>query len=606
MSDFKILSDSQHILTRPAMYIGSVNTEPLSGIIEGIYQTVTVVPGLLKIINEILDNSVDEFVRTKGEYANKIEVDIEQLKNSADWEIRIKDNGRGIPIVKHGEDDSTYQPVLAWTKARAGSNFGEDRVTLGANGVGSFCTNVFSKSFIGITSNGSQTLKMVCENNSEIKSVKVTESNKQGTEVKFVPELSRFSITTITDDHLKMVKDRLENLMVCYPGLTFVFNGEKIKFRSNKDFAARFSEHNVLSADDNNLLIFAPSGKEEEFRLITYVNGLWIKNGGSHVDYILDQVIANLREFVKKKHKIDVLPNQIKSHLLLGVYSRNFSNLKFDSQTKERITNSRKEVEDQYASFNFDKISKQILNTPEIIDPIISALLYKKEREEAAALAKANKNIQKKRVINHIAATSNNPAEKILFLAEGNSAIGSLISVRDPKKIGGYPLRGKVMNVRGMKPTDILKNKEISELMSITNLTYGQKAEKLSYGKIAILTDADTDGASIACLLLNLFSEWPELFTNGHIYKCETPLYICAKGKDVKWFYTQEEYDNFDTKGYTVDYIKGLGTLPKAVYKEVINNPKLVQITADELSDFDKLEMAFGSNAELRKEWMAQ
>ena len=189
----------------------------------------------------------------------------------------------------------------------------------------------------------------------------------------------------------------------------------------------------------------------------------------------------------------------------------------------------------------------------------------------------------------------------MLLICEGLSAIGSLISVRDPKKIGGYPLKGKPLNIRGMKPVEIAKNKEIFELMNIIGLEFGKKATDLNYGKIAIFSDADTDGQHIFGLLLNFFSLWPDLFKEKRIYRLIAPLYYCTKGKDTKIFYTKEEFDQANTKGYQIEYFKGLGSMPEAVYYECVNNPRLIQVEAD---DLNSLEMVFGDDAQLRKNWL--
>lgn len=606
---FEILTEAEHVRSRPNMYIGSTSLEEVAGIFNGEFTTLKVVPGLLKIINEIIDNSVDEFVRTNGEFANRIQIDIDFLNRGLEYDrflIRVKDNGRGIPVqlIRDSDGSEEYQPVLAWTKARAGSNFGEDRVTIGANGVGSFCTNVFSENFVGISDDGKKSVRLTCDDGISTRSVSLKESESRGVSVMFTPNLSLFDVDTISEDHITCLRDRLENLMVCYPGIVFDFNGVKLKYKNAKQVADKFGQHVVYQEDKNNLIVLTPSGVSEEFRLLSYVNGLWIKNGGSHIDYILEKIITPLREFIKKKHKIDVVPSQIKSHLTLATYSRNFSDLKFDSQTKEKLTNNRQEVDKQFSGIDFDKLAKQILNTPEIIDPIIQTLLFKKEQAERLALARSQKKIQKTRVVNHIAALSKEPLERSLFIAEGLSAIGNLISVRDPQLIGGYPLKGKVMNVRGMRPTEIVKNKEISELMSILGLKLGERPHNLNYGKIIILTDADTDGDSITCLLLNLFANWPELFTAGKVYKCETPLYLLTKGKSVEFCYTTEELNKRATKGYVIEYMKGLGSLPKEVYREVINNPRLTRIIIENEDDIQSLEMAFGADSGLRKEWL--
>ena len=412
---FKVLDDRQHCLLRPQMYIGSVTPEPHSGIINYQYQTKTIVPGLIKIIEEILQNSVDEYIRTNGEFANKIEVSVDNTVQGT--EITISDNGRGIPVKLIGD---TYQPVLAWTKLKAGSNFDDsNRVGAGMNGVGSSLTNIFSTSFIGTSCDGSKKIVVTCSDNMANVDFKVSKSSHRGTEVKFVPDLEKFNLTEFTQDHLDVIRDRITNLAIMFEGITFVFNGEKIKFRNIKQIAKHFHESAISIQDDNVALVFAPSGDDEEFRCLSYVNSIYVKNGGSHIDYVLNRIIEDVRAFVKKKHKIDVLPNQIRQHLLFASWIRNFPSPKFDSQAKERITNSTGEISGVLGNLDYEKIAKQILNTPEIIDPMIAAILYKKELADRAALAKKQKGAAKVRVVNHIAATDPNPENRMILLAEG-------------------------------------------------------------------------------------------------------------------------------------------------------------------------------------------
>ena len=191
-----------------------------------------------------------------------------------------------------------------------------------------------------------------------------------------------------------------------------------------------------------------------------------------------------------------------------------------------------------------------------------------------------------------------------------NSASSMGLSVRDPKYHGFYSLRGKVLNTHDMSAYDILKNKELSELVAIIglDLTNPRLIDEegnsiLNYGRIAVLTDADQDGASIFCLLLMFFSRWTELFSEGRLCRVNTPLYIARKkGKPDQYFYTSEEYEKADLKGWTVDYMKGLGSLEKNDYKRaVITEPFMTTITLD---DMEKLNMSFGNNADKRKEWM--
>jgi DNA gyrase/topoisomerase IV subunit B len=597
MSDFKVLTDRQHCLARPNVYIGSTTCEPLSGIIDYKYQTKQVVPGLIKCVEEIFQNSIDEWIRTEGKFAKNISLSISDTLDGT--EIVVSDDGRGIPLDKVGD---TYRPVLAWTELRAGSNFDDSkRVGVGANGMGSSIVNIFSKSFIGITGDGKNQLTLTCADNMQEISYKISKSSHRGTTVKFIPDLQKFGLLDFDSDHITVLKDRFHNLAIMYPGIQFTFNGEKIQFKNLKHVAKKYHDSAVAYEQDRVSFIFAPAGDDEEFRLLSYVNGIYIKNGGSHVDFVMNKVIENLREHIKKKHKIDVLPNAIRQHILFASWCTGFLALRFDSQSKERITNSYGEVSSYFSAVDFDKISKQILNTPEILDPMIAAILYKKEMAEKLALQKKLKSSAKIRVVNHIAATHPDPEQRMLLLCEGASALGSLISVRDPKTTGGFPLKGKVLNVRDMKAIDILKNKEIFELLNIIGLEIGKEPTDLNYGKIVVFSDMDKDGAAIFGLLLNLFSIWPKLFDDGRICRLLAPLYFCTKGKQTKIFYTQSEFDLVDTKGWDVTYFKGLGSMPESVYSECVNNPRLIQVVPD---DLEYLEMAFGGDASLRKTWM--
>lgn len=184
-----------------------------------------------------------------------------------------------------------------------------------------------------------------------------------------------------------------------------------------------------------------------------------------------------------------------------------------------------------------------------------------------------------------------------------NSALSPLISVRNPKTTGGFALKGKPLNIRGLSPKVIMDNKEISEMLSIIGLTIGQPATDLNYGKICCFSDIDTDGAAVFALLLNIFSMWPDLFGQKRIYRMLAPLYYCTKGKTVKIFYTDTEFSEFDSTGYTVSRFKGLGSMPEDIYSDVVNNPYLIQVIPD---DMDKLEMAFGDDANKRKQWMTK
>ena len=606
MSEFKILSERDHIRTRSAMYIGSITSEEISGILNFKYQTKKYIPGLVKIIEEIYQNSVDEAIRTNFEFGNEISVTIKD-DGLMGWYVEVIDNGRGIPTK---QIDEKYQAELSWTRARAGSNFSDDnRTTIGMNGIGSYLTTCFSKEFIGQSGDGKLNVIVRCLNGCETIETVAEKSKTRGTKVKFYPDLSLFKTKTIDNELIDLIEDRLMNLAICYPKVTFKFNDKKLSIKNSTQLAKSFHE-NALAFDDENFnLVVAPTGDDEEFRHLSFFNGIAIKNGGNHIDYFISGICNELIPLIKRKWKIEVLPNQIKQHLLLAFWVRNFPNPKFDSQSKERITNTIGEIK-SFMNLDFTKIAKKIAATDEIIMPAIESILRKKEAIEKRAATNALKKVQKKKIANHIAANDKDTEKKTLFIAEGLSASGMGLSVRDPKYHGFYSLRGKVLNTHEMSAYDILKNKELSELVAIIGLDLtnprlidDEGNSILNYGRIAVLTDADQDGSSIFCLLLMFFSRWPELFSEGRLCRVNTPLYIARKkGKQDQYFYTSEEYDKADLKGWTVDYMKGLGSLEKTDYKRaIITDPFLTTITLD---DMEKLNMSFGNNADKRKEWM--
>lgn len=415
MSEFKILSERDHIRTRSAMYIGSITSEEISGILNFKYQTKKYIPGLVKIIEEIYQNSVDEAIRTNFEFGNEITVTIKDDFING-WFVEVNDNGRGIPTK---QIDGKYQAELSWTRARAGSNFSDDnRTTIGMNGIGSYLTTCFSKQFVGQSCDGKINVIVKCLNGCETIETTVEKSKSRGTNVKFYPDLKLFNTKTIDKELIDLIEDRLMNLAICYPKVTFKFNDKKLSIKNSTQLAKSFHESALAFDDENFNMVVAPAGDDEEFRHLSFFNGIAIKNGGNHIDYFIGGLCNELIPLIKRKWKIEVLPNQIKQHLLLAFWVRNFPNPKFDSQSKERITNTIGEIK-TFMDLDFNKIAKKILATDEIIMPAIDSILRKKEAIEKRAATNALKKVQKKKIANHIAANDKDPEKKTLYIAEG-------------------------------------------------------------------------------------------------------------------------------------------------------------------------------------------
>ncbi|WPK35270.1 DNA topoisomerase large subunit [Escherichia phage AV115] len=605
MIDNKIemLSDKEHCLKRPGMYIGSVANEEQERFLFGEFKKVKYVAGVLKLIDEIIDNSVDEAIRTNFKYANKISVSIDLNSNK----VTVEDNGRGIPqeTVITPEGEEIPGPVAAWTRTKAGGNFGDDkeRVTGGQNGVGSSLTNIFSVSFVGTTSDGKNELTVNCSNNADNISWKSKPSKNNGTKVEFIPDFSHFEMNQFEKIYQDITIDRLQTLAVVYPGIEFKFNGKKIQGNFKK-FAKQFDEETIIQEQDGCSIAIGRS--PDGFRHLTYVNNIHTKNGGHHIECVMDDICEELIPAIKRKYKIDVTKARIKECLTLLMFVRGMKNLRFDSQTKERLTSPYGEIR-THIKLDTKKLAKNILNSEAVLMPIIEAALARKLAAEKAAETKAAKKATKAKVHKHIKANQcGKDADTTLFLTEGDSAIGYLIDVRDRELHGGFPLRGKVMNSWGMSYADMMKNKELFDICAITGLILGEKAENTNYRNIAIMTDADHDGlGSIYPALLAFFSNWPELFEQGRIRFVKTPVIIAQIGKTQKWFYTVAEYEEVkDTlPKHSIRYIKGLGSLQRDEYKEMIQNPVYDVVKLPE-NWKELFEMLMGNDPELRKDWM--
>lgn len=603
--EFKILSARDHCRLRPGMYVGSTSIETIQQFILGEWKDVKCVPAINKMISEIIDNSIDEFIRSGGEYATKIDVSVEATS------ITVTDNGRGIPqgeiITPEGE--KIQRAVAAWTRNNAGTSFGENRTTIGAHGLGSALVNYMSSEFIGKTWQNGTLLEVICSDGCNTTKIKTKTKAGNGTQVTFTPDFSLFEVKSIQElDTIALVEDRLVSLQLAFPEIRFSFNGHRIQVNDLKKYAALFTPEDasvVVEKTDDLAFFFAASN--DGFRSNSFVNGVNTRQGGVYVDYIVNGIVDELVTMIKKKHKIEVGKSVIKNGLTFVMFARNFVNPKFDSQTKERLTNPVGNVREHIESSgvkDFKYLAKKLFAADDIIEPIIAAQLAKKQSEDRRAALVAQKKLKKVKVAKHISA---NKDDALLALVEGDSAMGFLLKVRDPNKIGAYPLRGVIMNTWDMKPSDVLKNKELGELVAILGLDINDpdSVDNMTYGGVTTLTDADHDGIGhITPLIIAFFYKfWPKLFEKNKIHIMRSPIMISTNGKDVKWFYDYDFANEFkDTsKGYTHRYIKGLGSLTESEYDRVLNQPSLDTVSID---DATLMQMMFGNDSDLRKDFM--
>ena len=598
--DFRILSDKEAALQNTDMFIGSVTTETHEVLVDGKFVQLPYVPGLVKIADEVIDNSVDEAIRTEFEHANVIEVTIEDNK------ITVTDNGRGIPqdMIQTPEGESIPRPLAAWTRARAGSNFNADRKTGGKNGIGSALTNWFSDSFVGITCNGKDVVTVNCTNNADNVSYKTTKGKTKGTSVAFVPDFEQFDVRGLDSNFETVVRSRLNILAIAFPKVKFKMNGKTVDGKFSK-FVSLFGP-SVSDSSENHSLFLATS---DVFRQVSYVNNIHTKQGGTHVNGIMTALTDELIPMIKRKHKIEITKAQIAERLILGVFLRSFVAPKYDSQTKERLSSSWAQIRD-HMNVDYKSLAKKLLGSEDLIMPIIETALAKKEAADKAAATKAQKKAKGADVPKHVKANDIGRRKCTLFLAEGDSAIGPFAQFRDKDTQGGFPLKGKLLNVWDLPDHEVLKSKEVAEIISILGVGL-RSTEKPAYDQIAIFTDADLDGRGSICpLVIGFFYKyWPHWFAEGRILIAKTPEYISTDGKQTVWSYDKEEFQNQNFKGskWTHRHIKGLGTLTtdgkNSEYAQCLKNPVFEQVVIDD-GAAACLQMLLGDDSQCRKNWL--
>lgn len=586
----KKLTEREHIIQRPSMYIGAVDLTKVSEYVfeedKIIYKEIGYVPGLIKIINEIIDNSVDVAIKTNFKSSNEISVRITEDT------VEVQDNGTGIPVMKGA--DGHYLAELAWGHARAGSNFDDDanRTQIGMNGVGSFATNCFSKKFVGFTDDGKKSYTITFKDNAASFTEKESASKgSTGVNVKFWPDLEKFGLKEIDEVHMNVIRQRLVNLSMSFPEVTFKFNGKKINVNSFKKYVALFNPNFEMYESEDYRFAILPN-HEDDFRQFSYVNGLKIPDGGTHIDIITNKVVDGLREKLVKKFK-DIKPGDIKNKLMVIAFLKNVKNTKFNSQSKEKITNGTAEINAYYGDIPFDGIINKIHRNPAIIDPITEVYRIKEEFKKRQELKDLNKTVKKIKSDKYLPSIG---VKKYLLLVEGESALGGLSPVLGRKECGYYTLRGKPLNAYSAPQKKFTENKELSELYKII--------QNEDYQYVIYATDQDLDGYHIRGLLTGFFVRYlPEL--KGKLGMLQTPVIgVTKKDKLTHWYYNL----NDDVKlkaGETSNYYKGLGSWDTEDLKEVVQADGLQKmINILEFDDEKVIEEWLGDDSEPRKKYI--
>jgi len=602
-TDIRSFEDQrEYILHRPSIYIGLCSPHVVERYVyvDGklAKKKVTICNGLLKTIDEVITNSVDVAIKSDFKVSNIIKVDY----NEQTGEITVIDNGTGIPVLV---DDKTgkYVPELVFTTLQTGSNFDDDEESesAGVNGVGVSLTNIFSKKFKVKTYDGEKSFKQCYSNNAEkIHAPTIRKSKSQSkTEITFLPDYEYFKMSKKAFNDLPtMIEKRVRDLAFAYPEILFRYNN--IVIPKNKKPLDDIHKDNVFS-ESKKVRIGVTYNDEDNFEAFGFVNGCET-NIGTHIDYATAKIVNHFKEHLLKKHKIKVRANDIKKQIIILMAIRVIKPV-FIGQVKEILDSPAIQIGPLIDVALTEKVLNKILKVNNVLEKIIETYNVKEQVKENLQVNQLQKTSKRIKIPKYVPAINKKINENILFIAEGDSALSSLISVRDDH-MAGVPIRGKFINVYEKKEIKILENEEVNMLMQIIGLKIGEKADNINFGKIAILSDQDHDGNAIAGLLINFFYKfWPELFKQGIIIRVLSPLYILRQNTKIKRFYSHDDFENFDPTGWKIQYNKGLGSLGKDEYKYMVKNMNSLKFVIGEKTD-SMLQLVYAKDPEPRKEWL--
>lgn len=631
---YKNKTHHNHILEIPDTYIGSVNNDIIKIYTfddetnKIVFGEKNINEGLYKIFDEILVNASDNSIRDLTQDTIKVSIDEETGL------IEIYNNGKSIPLEIHKELN-IYVPEMIFSKLLSSENYDtKGKIVGGKNGYGAKLTNIYSSYFeieVVNTEYGKKYNQVFRNNMFDREEPVIKKCSSKDTsyvKIKFIPDYNRFGIDKLTTDMMQLFKRRVYDIAgTAYRKMNIYYNNVKLNIHSFEDYIKLYynNEPNIIYQQFNERwTVGVVYDTESGHKHISFVNRISTGKGGTHVKYILDQIIDKIAVAVKKKNKtLDVKPTNIKDNLTVFINSI-VEDPDFGSQSKDILKTKQ-------TSFNIgctidDKFIKKICDTG-LLDDMIKLSEFKKSTE----LEKMNKTVKQEtlrdieNLEDAIYAGKKTSQNKYLILTEGLSAktlAVSGLSVIGNEYFGIFPLKGKIMNIRDASNDKISKNEEIHNLMRIIGLKMGavyEDTKKLRYDGVIIFTDSDVDGHHIKGLLMNLFHKfWPSLLELNFITSLETPILKIYKMSDIQCktpigkFNTLLEYNDWVKENNTkhrVKYFKGLGSSTSADAKEIFNDihNKLLTYITDSKSKEDAIVKLFDKNlANERKELLKE
>lgn len=609
----QVLEGLDPVRRRPGMYIGSTDER-----------------GLHHLVTEVVDNSIDE---AQNGYADTILVTIR-----ADGSVRVEDNGRGIPVSIH---PATGRPALetVMTVLHAGGKFGDGgyKATGGLHGVGVSVVNALSEwCEVEVRRDGQVYMQRYARGVPEFDMKVVGTADTTGTTTTFKPDPEIFETLDFNAD---VIASRLRELAFLNKGVLITFRDERTDKESTFKYDGgiiSFVEHlNKLkdplhssviyiekTVDTTEVEVAIQYNQGYAETIFTFANNINTQEGGTHLSGFRSALTRTLNEYARKNNQIkgneESLTGDDVREGCTAVISVRLVEPQFEGQTKTKLGNSeiRGIVESAVSEGLATFLEENPSEARRIVEKAVQAARAREAARKARELTRRKNALEITSLPGKLAdCSSTDPEMTELYLVEGDSAGGTAKQGRDRRFQAIMPLRGKILNTERARLDKILSNNEIRAMISALGTGIGDEFDisRLRYGKIILMTDADSDGAHIRTLLLTFFYRYMrELVEAGHVYIALPPLYQVRKGREAHYCWNDQELEETLEKvgrqGAEVQRYKGLGEMNSEQLWETTMNPEtrtILRVSVDDLVAADEIfSMLMGDKVEPRREFI--
>lgn len=618
--EIQVLEGLEAVRKRPGMYIGTTGPK-----------------GLHHLVYEIVDNSIDEAL---AGFCNKIDVEI--LPGNI---IKVTDNGRGIPVGMHPTAGIPAVTVV-FTVLHAGGKFGGSgyKVSGGLHGVGSSVVNALSEWLEVQVSDGKNIYKQRFERGNIASDLEIIgQTDKKGTSIIFKADDEIFTETTVYD--YEVLQTRLREQAFLNAGVRITLKDTRdpenileddFKFEGGiKSFVEYIHHKKGLGVVHDDVMMFSgvlPDGSASgevalQFNdsynelILSFANNIHTMDGGTHEDGFKRSFTKVINEYARKykllKDNDRNFSGEDVREGLTAIISVKVRNAQFEGQTKTRLGNT--EIRGLIDGIISDKLTTYLEENPAvakaIIDKAVSASRARDAAKKARDLVRRKTAMESASLPGKLAdCQSKNAEETEIYIVEGDSAGGSAKCGRDRKFQAILPLWGKMLNVEKSRLDKVYGNEKLMPVITALGCGIGEDfdVEKLRYGKVIIMADADVDGSHIRTLLLTFFFRFMRpVIEQGHIYIAQPPLYRVTKSKKHYYAYSDEERDNILKElgtGTEIQRYKGLGEMDAEQLWETTMNPEtriMLRVSLEDAAAADEtFTILMGDKVEPRREFI--